>query len=219
MAIGTIFSIALVVLFNVANLQHLIEHVSGGWLAFFLLCFFNGIVFSGVQFALIVLGMAISQARRRPATKTTSCDGTAATVGASEFPRTCNYRWAPGKRTTIRTEPAPSELLKATGICPRHGKGRTRHRHACRAAVPFRSKGGPHTSGKFARCLRILFTFCSLSSQHARRSSSDETRTAFGARRLPSPVQPRFRDGRGIDPDWRVARRCHGAWPERRESG
>ncbi len=29
------------------------------------------------------------------------------------------YRWAPGNRTTIRTEPAPSELFKATGIGPR----------------------------------------------------------------------------------------------------
>lgn len=53
--------------------------------------------------------------------------GTAATVRAFEFPRTCFHRWAPGNRTTIRTEPAPSVLLKATGINPRHGKGSTRH--------------------------------------------------------------------------------------------
>ena len=28
------------------------------------------------------------------------------------------YRWVPGNRTRIRTEPAPSELLKATGMQP-----------------------------------------------------------------------------------------------------
>ena len=34
------------------------------------------------------------------------------------FPRTCVYRWVPDKRTRIRTEPAPSELLKSTGMQP-----------------------------------------------------------------------------------------------------
>ncbi len=38
------------------------------------------------------------------------------------FPRTCSYRWAPGNRTTIRTEPAPSDLLKATGMGPVTGR-------------------------------------------------------------------------------------------------
>ena len=28
------------------------------------------------------------------------------------------YRWGPGNRTKARTEPAPSELLKATGMQP-----------------------------------------------------------------------------------------------------
>lgn len=56
-ALGTIFAAALVIL-NVANLQHLIDNVQGGWLAFALLAFFNGIVFSGVQFSLTVMRMA-----------------------------------------------------------------------------------------------------------------------------------------------------------------
>ena len=42
------------------------------------------------------------------------------------FPRTCVYRWAPGNQTRVRTEPAPSDLLKATGMLPYHEKGRTR---------------------------------------------------------------------------------------------
>ena len=42
------------------------------------------------------------------------------------FPRTCVYRWASGNRTRIRTEPIPSELLKATGMQPCHEKSRTR---------------------------------------------------------------------------------------------
>ncbi len=36
------------------------------------------------------------------------------------------YRWASGNRTRIRTEPIPSELLKATGMQPSHEKSRTR---------------------------------------------------------------------------------------------
>lgn len=52
-----IFSVALVVL-NVANLGHLVTEVDGGWLAFALLCFFNGIVFAGVQFGLTIMRMS-----------------------------------------------------------------------------------------------------------------------------------------------------------------
>jgi hypothetical protein len=37
------------------------------------------------------------------------------------------YRWAPGNQTTVRPEPAPSDLLKATGICHRYEEGQTRH--------------------------------------------------------------------------------------------
>lgn len=44
--------------FNVANLWHLVTHTEGGLLAAFLLFMFNGIVFSGVQFGIAVMGMA-----------------------------------------------------------------------------------------------------------------------------------------------------------------
>jgi len=53
-ALGILFSMGLV-LFNVANLAHLIDTVDGGWLAFALLSFFNGIVFSGVQFGITIM--------------------------------------------------------------------------------------------------------------------------------------------------------------------
>ncbi len=56
-AIAIVFSMALVVL-NVANLGHLVSTVEGGWLAFLLLCIFNGIVFAGVQFGITVMRMA-----------------------------------------------------------------------------------------------------------------------------------------------------------------
>lgn len=56
-AIAAVFVAGLVWL-NVANLQHLIFNVQGGWLALFLLFFFNGLVFAGVQFAIAVMGMA-----------------------------------------------------------------------------------------------------------------------------------------------------------------
>ncbi|SHJ40633.1 hypothetical protein SAMN05444000_10878 [Shimia gijangensis] len=46
--------------------------------------------------------------------------------GVISFLRTCMYRWAPDNQARARTEPAPSELLKATGMQPDHEKGRTR---------------------------------------------------------------------------------------------
>ena len=56
-AIAAVFVGGLVWL-NVANLQHLILNTQGGYLALFLLFFFNGLVFAGVQFAIAVMGMA-----------------------------------------------------------------------------------------------------------------------------------------------------------------
>lgn len=53
---GILFSMALVI-FDVAHLGHLIDSVDGGWLGFALLCFFNGIVFAGVQFGMTIMRM------------------------------------------------------------------------------------------------------------------------------------------------------------------
>ncbi len=53
-ALAILFSMALVIL-NVANLGHLVSEVEGGWLAFAMLCVFNGIVFAGVQFGITVM--------------------------------------------------------------------------------------------------------------------------------------------------------------------
>lgn len=44
--------VSLLLYMNVANLWHLVTHVSGGWIAVLMLWVFNGIVFAGVQFAL-----------------------------------------------------------------------------------------------------------------------------------------------------------------------
>jgi hypothetical protein len=43
---------------NIGNLGHLVSEVEGGWLAFALLCLFNGIVFAGVQFGITIIRMA-----------------------------------------------------------------------------------------------------------------------------------------------------------------
>jgi len=43
---------------DVARLRSLIMATQGGWLALFLLFFFNGLVFAGVQFAISVMQMA-----------------------------------------------------------------------------------------------------------------------------------------------------------------
>lgn len=56
LALGIVFSMLLVIL-NIANLGHLVGEVEGGWLAFGLLCAFNGIVFAGVQFGMTIIRM------------------------------------------------------------------------------------------------------------------------------------------------------------------
>lgn len=56
--------VALLLWFNVANLRHLIFSSSNGLLALFLLFFFNGIVFAGVQFAIAIMSMAEKPASR-----------------------------------------------------------------------------------------------------------------------------------------------------------
>ena len=57
LALGILFSMALVAL-NIGNLGHLVSEVDGGWLAFALLCLFNGIVFAGVHFGITIIRMA-----------------------------------------------------------------------------------------------------------------------------------------------------------------
>lgn len=54
LALGIVFSMLLVTL-NIANLGHLVGKVDGGWLAFSMLCLFNGIVFAGVQFGITII--------------------------------------------------------------------------------------------------------------------------------------------------------------------
>ena len=42
---------------NVANLWHLISTSPQGWIAVLMLFFFNGVVFAGVQFAIVIMRM------------------------------------------------------------------------------------------------------------------------------------------------------------------
>lgn len=56
-ALAAVFTAALIGM-NVAKIGYLVTHVDGGYLAAFLLWFFNGIVFSGAQAAVAVLLMA-----------------------------------------------------------------------------------------------------------------------------------------------------------------
>jgi hypothetical protein len=55
--LAAVFTAALIWL-DVAHIGHLVTHVEGGYLAAFLLWFFNGIVFSGAQTSVAVLLMA-----------------------------------------------------------------------------------------------------------------------------------------------------------------
>ncbi|MEM0978355.1 MAG: hypothetical protein AAGJ34_12535 [Pseudomonadota bacterium] len=54
--ISIIFTTMLIAL-NFANIGHLVFAVKGGYLAAFLLFFFNGIVFSGVQTGIIIMSL------------------------------------------------------------------------------------------------------------------------------------------------------------------
>ena len=42
---------------NVANIGHLVTHVSGGWLAALVFFMLNGIVFAGVQTGIVIMSM------------------------------------------------------------------------------------------------------------------------------------------------------------------
>jgi hypothetical protein len=50
--------VALLLYFNVANLWHLVNATSGGYVAVVMLFMFNGIVFAGVQFSITIMRMA-----------------------------------------------------------------------------------------------------------------------------------------------------------------
>ena len=53
-ALSGIF-VASLMYFNVANLWHLVNSSSMGWIAVLMLFMFNGIVFAGVQFAIAIM--------------------------------------------------------------------------------------------------------------------------------------------------------------------
>lgn len=55
--LGALFT-ALLLWLNVANLWHLVTSTRGGSLAVLMLTLFNSFVFSGVQFAIAVMGLA-----------------------------------------------------------------------------------------------------------------------------------------------------------------
>ena len=62
-AIAAAFTAALIA-FNVANIGHLVTSVDGGFLAAVVLFIFNGIVFSGVQFGIVVMSLPVASGER-----------------------------------------------------------------------------------------------------------------------------------------------------------
>ncbi len=50
--------VALLLYANVGNLWHLVSTSDIGWIAVLMLFMFNGIVFAGVQFAIVIMRMA-----------------------------------------------------------------------------------------------------------------------------------------------------------------
>jgi hypothetical protein len=50
--------VGLLLWLDVARLWHLVTATQGGWIAVLMLFVFNGLVFSGVQFAIVVMRMA-----------------------------------------------------------------------------------------------------------------------------------------------------------------
>jgi hypothetical protein len=56
-ALSAVF-VGLLLGFNVANLRGLMLSTQGGYVAAFMMFFFNGLVFAGVQFAITIMRMA-----------------------------------------------------------------------------------------------------------------------------------------------------------------
>lgn len=50
--------VAALVWMDVAHLRHLVLETEKGWLAAIMMVMFNGIVFAGVQFGIVIMGMA-----------------------------------------------------------------------------------------------------------------------------------------------------------------
>ena len=50
--------VALLLWQNVGNLAHLVTNSDMGWLALLMLFVFNGLIFAGVQFAIVIMRMA-----------------------------------------------------------------------------------------------------------------------------------------------------------------
>lgn len=55
-ALAGVFT-ASVLWLNIANIGHLVTHVSGGWLAAVVFFVLNGIVFAGVQTSIVIMSM------------------------------------------------------------------------------------------------------------------------------------------------------------------
>lgn len=55
-ALSAVFT-GILLYWNVANLRHLLLGSTEGWLGLFLIFFFNGLVFAGVQFAIRIMRM------------------------------------------------------------------------------------------------------------------------------------------------------------------
>ena len=71
----------LILWLNVAGIGHLVTHVDGGCLAAFVFFMLNGIVFAGVQTAVVIMSMDYDdtpkppRGRRQPATVVIDVDG------------------------------------------------------------------------------------------------------------------------------------------------
>lgn len=59
-ALSALFT-GILLYWNVANLRHLLLGSTEGWLGLFLIFFFNGLVFAGVQFAIRIMRMGHEQ--------------------------------------------------------------------------------------------------------------------------------------------------------------
>lgn len=79
--LGGLFT-ALLLWLNVANLWHLVTSTRGGWLAVLMLAMFNSFVFSGVQFAIAVMGMAEEEGQGGGGTRVPRTDTQPLTAGA-----------------------------------------------------------------------------------------------------------------------------------------
>ncbi|WP_211371235.1 hypothetical protein [Paracoccus limosus] len=90
-SLGLIFTL-LLLWSDVGGLRHLLMTTAGGWLAIALLLIFHGLLFSGVQFAIVVMAMGQGPSDSGGKRQRRHAPGTAAAAAIAPLPAASGRR-------------------------------------------------------------------------------------------------------------------------------